>query len=213
MGTTSIYPFFPATELDGGYIEAIEVGPRREMLEKTRRPSKEMVNPKSADNTQDDRSVRPQTEQKDASITVGAQMGDPQASNAVTPHFMALKHSLNQICTGPYSAEVAEFALVLRVDGDIWHWDREGCDRMRRSKKERYITIDIYVPRKRWEGILGLEIRRYLAACVEEALQKMIGKLHRDKVPIDADALLSDLAQAKEHFLSHIEAGGSSERR
>ena len=52
--------------------------------------------------------------------------------------------------------------------------------RMRRSKKERYITIDIYVPRARWEGVSGIEIRKYLAACVEDAFRKMIGKLQRD---------------------------------
>lgn len=77
---------------------------------------------------------------------------------------------------------------------------------MRRSKKERYITIDIYVPRKRWEGVSGAEIRQYLAACVEDAFRQMIGKLQRDKVSVDADALLRDFATVRELYLSQLAA-------
>ena len=141
-----------------------------------------------------------------AAVTMGAQVGDVPAGIATEPHREALYKLLNKYCRGPYSPDVDEFSLILRIDGEFSYWEQEGCDRMRRSKKGRYITIDIYVPRERWEGVSGINIRRYLAACTEDALRKMIGKLQRDKVPVDGAALLRDFALVKEHYLPHIEA-------
>lgn len=134
-------------------------------------------------------------------ILVGGDIGGPAAARATTPHTRPLRNLLEAHCRGPYSPDVDEFSLVLRVDGDIAYWEQEGCDRMRRSKKKRYITIDIYVPQWRWEGVPGIEIRTYLAACVEDAFQRMIGKLKRDKVAVDGDALLRDFAMAKAQYL------------
>lgn len=134
-------------------------------------------------------------------IRMGAQVGGVAADQATDHHIMPLRKLLQAHCLGPYSVEVDEFSLVLRVDGDISYWNQEGCDRMRRRKKERYITIDIYVPRSRWENVPGLEIRKYLAACVEDAFQRMIAKLRKDKVAVDGDALLRDFAVVKEKYL------------
>lgn len=137
-----------------------------------------------------------------ATVTLGVQSGDIPSAEATKPHYLPLRRLLAEHCQGPYSPDVDEFSLILRIDGDIYHWEQEGCDRMRRSKKERYITIDIYVPRSRWEGVSGIEIRKYLAACVEDAFRKMIDKLQRDKTPIDAGALLRDFGTVKERYLS-----------
>jgi len=142
-------------------------------------------------------------------VTLGVQSGDIPSDDATKPHYMALRKLLKELCRGPYSPEVDEFSLVLRIDGDIWHWEQDGCDRLRRSRKRRYITIDIYVPRQRWEGVSGIEIRRFLAACTEEALRKMIDKLQRDKTPVEGAALLRDFALVKEHYLPQLQAVAS----
>lgn len=142
-------------------------------------------------------------------VTVGVQAGDVPSDRATDPHIRPLRNLLQAHCRGPYSPDVDEFSLVIRIDGDINHWEKEGCDRMRRSKKERYITIDIYVSRKRWEGISGAEIREYLAACVEDAFRRMLGKLQRDKVPVDGTALLNDFAIVREQYLSLSEVSTS----
>ena len=134
-------------------------------------------------------------------ITLGVQSGGVQAGETMEPHFFPLRKLLQTHCLGPFSPEVDEFSLILRIDGDLGYWNQEGCDRMRRSKKERYITIDIYVPRSRWEGVSGLEIRTYLATCVEDAFRRMIAKLQKDKVAVDGDGLLRDFAKVKERYL------------
>lgn len=141
------------------------------------------------------------TEAKKATVRMGVQAGDVASWEAVQPHHGPLRELLRECCQGPYSSEVDEFYLALRIDGELSHWEKEGCDKMRRSKKERYVSIDIYVPRERWEGVSGIEVRRYLAACVEDAFLRMIAKLQRDKVAVDGDAMLRDLAKAKERYL------------
>jgi len=145
-------------------------------------------------------------------VKVGGDIGGVAADRATDRHISPLRKLLQAHCCGPYSSEVDEFSLVIRVDGDIAYWEQEGCDRMRRRKKDRYITIDIYVPRSRWEGVRGIEIRKYLAACVEDAFQRMIGKLRKDKVVVDGDALLRDFAIVKAHYLdaAAIEAAESA---
>lgn len=140
--------------------------------------------------------------EKKATVTMGVQAGSVAAFDATQPHYGPLRNLLTEHCVGPYSSEVDEFYLVLRIDGDIGHWEKEGCDRLRRSRKTRYITVDIYVPRERWEGVSGIEIRKYLAVCAGEALRLMIDKLRRDKSPIEGEALLRDFEVVKERYLA-----------
>ena len=58
-------------------------------------------------------------------ITLGVQSG------AKTPASKPSRTSIHsesfyRQCRGPYSPEVDEFSLVLRIDGDIDHWEQEG---------------------------------------------------------------------------------------
>ena len=139
-------------------------------------------------------------------VTFGAQMGDPRCSAVMTPPWMALKQILRERCEGPYCEEVNEFALVLRVDGDISYWEQEGCDRMRRSRTEHYITIDIYVPKSRWQNQSDWAIRCYLMDCVDEAFRQMVGKLERDKVVVAGEALRQDLGAVRSEYLQRRES-------
>ena len=50
-------------------------------------------------------------------VTLGVQAGDERAGQTTEPHFMSLRKLLASVCTGPYSTEVDEFALILRIDG------------------------------------------------------------------------------------------------
>ena len=134
-------------------------------------------------------------------ITLGVQAGDSNAGNTTEPYFMPLRKLLASMCKGPYSPEVDEFALILRIDGEGWHWDFEGCQKLRRSKKDRYITIDIGVPRNRWENVSPTEMRLYLVGNMEVALRLCIDRLIKDKVEINADGLMADLQKVKAAYL------------
>lgn len=134
-------------------------------------------------------------------ITLGVQMGGTSANDATDSHVLSLRKLLATLCKGPYSSEVDEFALILRVDGDIWHWDFEGCQKLRRSKKDRYITIDIGVPRSRWENVAPAGIRGFLAENVEHALLLCANRLIKDKSDMNIEALMADYQKVKAAYL------------
>jgi hypothetical protein len=139
--------------------------------------------------------------EKKPSITFGSQMGDVKAAEAVQPHLIELRNLLKKYCIGLYSNDIDEFAPIARVDGEIWHWNFEGCQRMRLIKKERYITIDIGVPRHRWENVSGQEIKRYLFNYLEEAIHLMINRLKSEKFTINEEDILKDLSAVKKEYL------------
>ena len=136
-----------------------------------------------------------------SSITVGVQMGDLQSEERVGPHITTLCKLLDQYCKGLYSKEVKEFALVLRIDGNLWHWDKEGCERLRRSFKEEYITIDIMMPKSRWQNQTATVIREYLMDHVEKALRLCVERLEKDKVKVDGAMFNEDLGKVREKYL------------
>src|SRR5437868_2523835 len=83
-------------------------------------------------------------------ITLGVQVGS--RSNRTEAPILELRKLLAQHCIGFYSPEVKEFALVLRVGGEVQEFDFEGCERIRRSRKEKYITVDVGLPSYRWNS-------------------------------------------------------------
>lgn len=137
----------------------------------------------------------------EAAIRIGAQIGDEEASEAVSAHIMDLKAKIKQSCRRSYSDEISEFSFVVRVDGAIWYWELEGCARMRLNRKGHYITIDMYMPQRRWKGVAEQAVREYLANGLEVGLRSMIAKLQREKIAVDESALLHDLARVRAAYL------------
>jgi hypothetical protein len=75
-------------------------------------------------------------------------------------HVLELRKLLAANCKGPYSDEISEFALVLRVGGNMQEFDFEGCERIRRNRNDRYIVVDLAFPSRKWRGVSDREIRR-----------------------------------------------------
>jgi hypothetical protein len=135
-----------------------------------------------------------------ATITLGVQTS--REDNRTEEHVLALRKLLREMCPGPYSADVDEFALVLRVGGEMQEFDVEGCDRIRRSRKERYITVDLGFPSQRWKGATDQTIREYLVEAVETGLLCCIRRLETDKSPVESTKLMDCFAKVKNRFLS-----------
>lgn len=110
-------------------------------------------------------------------ISFGAEMGDVNTDKAVAPHLRKLRRLLDKFCNKIYCKEVDEFAPILRVDGVLGYWEFEGCEKLRLSKKYRYITIDVGMPRSRWEGITAIDIRKYLINQLNNALEFILSPL------------------------------------
>jgi hypothetical protein len=90
-------------------------------------------------------------------ITLGVQSSGDDDRTA--KHILELRRSLATHCKGPYSEEISEFALVLRIGGNMQEFDFEGCERIRRNRKDKYITVDLGFPSRRWRGVPDSEIR------------------------------------------------------
>ncbi|ALC85157.1 hypothetical protein AM499_04505 [Bacillus sp. FJAT-22090] len=134
-------------------------------------------------------------------ITFGAQIGDPKADKAVGPHLIELRKLLYKFCNKIYCKEIDEIAPILRVDGDLAYWEFEGCEKLRLSKKYRYITIDVGMPRSRWEGISAKDIRNYLIDNLKKALELMVKRLEKEKYNVKEDELWNDFAKVEGEFL------------
>lgn len=77
----------------------------------------------------------------------------------------------------------------------------EGCDRIRRSRKNKFITADIGFPSHQWRGRSDKYIREALANAVETGLLCCLMRLERDKRTVDREQLLADFSRAKSAFL------------
>jgi hypothetical protein len=137
-------------------------------------------------------------------VTLGAQVNGPDAHEpTLRPHY-ELRRLLKVYCTGPYSPDVDEFAPILRIDGSIHQWKREGCAYLRRSFKERYITVDIFIPISRWKNRSEREIREFFADQVRKALTLCIKRLQKDRTPVDGERLMKDYEKAVKKYLKQV---------
>jgi hypothetical protein len=146
-------------------------------------------------------------DKKQSYITLGAQIGSGQASEAVSKHLIVLRRLLDEHYTGQYAEGIDEFAPVLRVDGNIgdtWYWNFEGLQRQRLSKKQKYITVDIGVPRSRWENASAIQIRTYLIDNLRLALEAFVARLKKEKIPVDDRRLFEDFKKVEEKYLTSI---------
>ncbi len=133
-------------------------------------------------------------------ITLGAQTSGED--NRTDCHVLAFRKLLAIHCKGPYSDEIDEFALILRIGGQMQEFDFEGCERIRRSRKQRYITVDLGFPSRRWKSTSDQDIKVYLAELVETGLLCCARRLDKDKAQIDLQRLISDFGAAKAEFLA-----------
>ena len=134
-------------------------------------------------------------------ITVGMQTsGDDDRTGE---HVVELRKLLAAHSKGPYSDEIAEFALVLRVGGKMQEFDFEGCERIRRNRKGRYITVDLGFPSRKWRGVPDSVIRGYLADIVETGLLCCLHRLKKDKAKVQEAKLMNDFTNVKKEFLGN----------
>lgn len=137
-----------------------------------------------------------------AYITFGAQLGDVESSDAVSPHLIELTRLLRKYCNYKYAPELDEFAPIGRIDGDIWYWNFEGTQKLRLSRKHRYITVDIGMPKSRWQGVSPIEIRKYLLENLKQALKLFVQRLRKEKYEVDDVRLFRDFENVEKEYLN-----------
>jgi len=135
-----------------------------------------------------------------AAVTLGMQTSG--LDKRTNDYVIQLRKLLALHCKGPYSPEIDEFALILWIGGDLQEFNFEGCDRLRRNRKQRYITADLGVPTYRWRGVSDSALRDFLVETTETGLLCCVRRLEKDKSPVDSARLMGDFATAKQLFLA-----------
>jgi hypothetical protein len=133
-------------------------------------------------------------------ITLGADVGGKDAHEATHAHILAFRRLLSQRCAGPYSNTIKEIALVLRIDGAVQSWGKQGVEGVGLQKKNSFATADIYVPRESWASAEGGAFRSFLAVAVKEAICAVVECASGKGVDLNAADLDRDVAAAALSF-------------
>ena len=136
-----------------------------------------------------------------AIFTLGADVGGKDAFTVTNPHILDFRRILKEICSGEYSDTIKEFALVLRFDGEVQTWGESGVKHVSLSKKNSFVTADVFMPRNVWEGGNSTKIRTFLAEQVRRAIIE-IGCLAKAKnIRVNEEQLASDINMAVTMYL------------
>lgn len=136
-------------------------------------------------------------------VTLGAQIGGPDAFEKTNKHIIMLRGILKNECVGPYSSVIREFAIVIRIDGSIEAWGEEGVGNLRVQKKFEYVTADIFVTERLW--VDEKVFRGYLISSVRLALEKMAERLRGQGIDLADRELMADIDRVARQYL---EEGG-----
>lgn len=135
-------------------------------------------------------------------VTLGADVGGKDAHAATHEHIIVLRKLLRQECSGPYSTTIKEFALVLRIDGEVQSWGKSGVEGVALRKNNSFATADIFVPRNVWAGDSSHNLRSFLADEVMNAVAKIGRCSQSKKVDLSIDRLSYDVDTAVRQFLA-----------
>ena len=134
-------------------------------------------------------------------ITIGAQARGPKDGN-IGKLKVDLYHLFQKHCDKTYCPAIDEFALVLRINGALGTFGPEAIERIRHSRKKRYITVDIVIPMERWQGLPTPELKQYLAGQIRESLAMCAARLLKNGETVNKDLLLGDVDHAITEFLA-----------
>ena len=141
------------------------------------------------------------SETKRAAISLGADVGGNDAHRETSIYVMALRKCLEETCIGPYGTTFKEFALVMRIDGVVQSWDKQGVENIKVEQKSDSVSADIFVPARIWNTGDAKKIRNFFATEVKSAICKIIEQSEKIKVDIQPEKLLEDVEKALEKFL------------
>jgi hypothetical protein len=134
-------------------------------------------------------------------ITLGVDAGGIDANNATLNHYMKLRSLLAEECSRSYSDSLTEIALVLRVDGSVQSWGRNGVGNVRLQKKTGYATADIFMPSVIWKSGSAREIREFIVAGVQTAVQTIQDKAGSANLNFEYRKLSQDLQSVTATYL------------
>jgi hypothetical protein len=135
------------------------------------------------------------------SFSLGAQIGG-QTGKEFRDQMQELRDLFNS-WKGDYSADIREFAFLVRVDGEFCAYTREwGILGAQKAKRKRdWIEVEIGIPETWWRLAHTDQFKHRLAEEIEKGFLSMIDVLCKKQRDIKAEALLNDWSNIKSIFL------------
>jgi hypothetical protein len=134
-------------------------------------------------------------------VSIGAQLGGPEPC-LVAELKVGLFHALTKHLTSTHCKEIDEYAVVLRVDGTLHKFGKEGLARMRLAKTQRYITVDVQIPEIAWHPLNKSQTKTYLTDQVRSAISMCVARLIEEKYLVAEERLWAQINAAFNEYLA-----------
>ncbi len=132
-------------------------------------------------------------------VSIGVQSGGPE-DGGLGDIKIDLWRLFCRHCQSSYCATIAHYALALRIGGEFVEFSPEGIEKIRLSRRDRFVGADIVIPQAVWRDSTRNELRDYLARQVRAALQSCVARLRKDKETVDEARLFGEIDAAIGEF-------------
>jgi hypothetical protein len=131
-------------------------------------------------------------------VSIGAQF------NGSGPYMIEIRrHILDSFIhhlSKPYSSELDDIGLVLRVDGPEpkWgQWHESGPKRLRLTRKHRYITIDICFQSFEYMDVSKPDMQKLMLDRIWEGIDLCVARIKKEKIDFKEEEFRIDLMAAR----------------
>lgn len=135
-------------------------------------------------------------------ITLGADVGGKDAFGATNQHILELRGLLRQISSSAFGCTLKEIALVLRVDGSVQAWGKNGVDNIYFQKKKAFVTADIFVSADVWMTGDSSRIRQFLLDQVACAIRLVVENVNQQGVSLNEVDLIEAIEEVRRQYLN-----------
>lgn len=136
-----------------------------------------------------------------AEIEVAGQFGSPQADDAVVPIFMlAMKPAGVTVPLHSLDHRIEQLSLLLRVSGNIQRFEGQPVENVKFARDRKWVSLDILLWEKEWEGKTNPEIAAVLAGRVRSVPDVIEPLMQNRKLAMDKKLLAEELSRFAKGF-------------
>jgi len=100
------------------------------------------------------------------------------------------------------SKDLDYFSIIFRVAGNRINFDNgDGCERIKKVRGEKAITMDYVVPQHKWEEMSDEAFKIYIANAVKECFEELKKKAKKLKWEFNEEKLDRDFTKGIDSFL------------
>ena len=136
-------------------------------------------------------------------IKIAAQLTRWRGSDLLIPLRLSLSKIFNNEEIEIDSKDLDYFSIIFRVSGPNNNFDNgDGCDRIKKVRGKKAITLDYVIPQYRWEKMSDDEFKIYISGAVKECFFELNKKAKKLKWKLNEEKLNKDFSRGMDNFLT-----------